>query len=1229
MPKRTILPIILFSLLTASFSFADWFPGASPVSAEFIKSEHLKVTMLSNYESEINLQFPGLEFDEQAFEVLSVKGLDNVGGAPAVSGFLNMPASSDIVVEVLSSKNKTYQIDNPALIQLCNELTQIDGIKFDSGTISYGIPGIFRDLRIVPINIRPFDFNPVTKELSVTSEVTFHVSFSEGNAINPKTYGYKNSSAAFKKLYNQLCWNYVDNGTDDFEQSYYLVICPDFYADLLQPFVTWKNQKGVQTSLVTFSEINPSGVQDYIIKNYLTFVYTSSENPPDYVLLVGDESNFPIHMSYTSDPPTPFSFASYPGNYIDDNYFACLEGDDYYPDLILGRFVLHQEENVVKIVNKVVNYEKNPNMTQTGWYDKAIVCADLEDPTQRTTKLTVRDMMLEQGGFTSVDSLFGGSQPALFLSWVNNGRSFINYRGTGWSQGWAGLNIYVGDLSNLNNNNKLSIVTGIGCGVAEFSQSTPCFGETWMNSGTVSSPSGAVAFFGPTWNTHTQYNNALDIGIYEALFPDSMRNMGASIVAGKMYVESQFAPYIQAYSSVEEVVKTLFCQYILLSDPELLTRAAIPMTIIVEHPDSVSLGQSTLDISVEDESGNPVVGATVCAYIEGEVFSVDLTDALGEVHLPVNPQTRPGNLQITVTGIDIDTYSAPLPVYASEEFVSLTDFEIQDIGVGDNLLSPGETVDLSALAENFGIDQANDVFAILSAEVEGVEFETDSVFFGNISPEEEIWGETPFRFTLSSDYESSVLPMTIHFSDEEAHSWSSPLEIEVYSPMLVFTGYNVDPGPDSVLERGGQADLTVLVQNIGAIDVADMIGTLESLDPEVIIIDGETQFGEIIQGTLVENSGDPFIFLVDGTCPSNFTAHFRFTLSGDQGTFNYQMVNEFDLIVGEPTVFDPGSDSQGLYFAYESRDVTYLQAPDYNWVEISPQVGGAGTEITFNESTGTTYLNLPFNWVFYGEEFSMIIVTEDGFITPNPLSSTLSINWGFPRLDQANGMVAPLWDDLKCTVFEPGDVSYLHDPLTGAFRIEYHEWTHSATNVYPETFQVVIYDPEVRVTQSGNSEIEFIYGDLTGLGIYFSSCGIESPDQSDGIEIWQNSQVPPTSWAPASNTSILITTESPVFLNVEDIDPGKLLPESVYLENNYPNPFNPSTSFKFGLPEKSEVHLSIYNIMGRRVAALIDGYSDAGIHQVEWNAAGNASGIYFARLTAGGKNFTVKCLLIK
>ena len=89
------------------------------------------------------------------------------------------------------------------------------------------------------------------------------------------------------------------------------------------------------------------------------------------------------------------------------------------------------------------------------------------------------------------------------------------------------------------------------------------------------------------------------------------------------------------------------------------------------------------------------------------------------------------------------------------------------------------------------------------------------------------------------------------------------------------------------------------------------------------------------------------------------------------------------------------------------------------------------------------------------------------------------------------------------------------------------------------------------------------------------------------------------------------------------------LPEEYSLSQNYPNPFNPSTEIEFALPEASNVNLAIYNVMGQRVAVLADGYMDAGVHNVTWEADGFATGMYFYRLTTDSFTQTRKMLLVK
>ena len=90
-----------------------------------------------------------------------------------------------------------------------------------------------------------------------------------------------------------------------------------------------------------------------------------------------------------------------------------------------------------------------------------------------------------------------------------------------------------------------------------------------------------------------------------------------------------------------------------------------------------------------------------------------------------------------------------------------------------------------------------------------------------------------------------------------------------------------------------------------------------------------------------------------------------------------------------------------------------------------------------------------------------------------------------------------------------------------------------------------------------------------------------------------------------------------------------ILPQMVYLSKNYPNPFNSSTLLKYRLSEKGPVTLSIYNLLGQKVATLVDGIQIAGEHQALWNSGSISSGVYFARLTVGGNSRSMKLILMK
>ena len=90
-----------------------------------------------------------------------------------------------------------------------------------------------------------------------------------------------------------------------------------------------------------------------------------------------------------------------------------------------------------------------------------------------------------------------------------------------------------------------------------------------------------------------------------------------------------------------------------------------------------------------------------------------------------------------------------------------------------------------------------------------------------------------------------------------------------------------------------------------------------------------------------------------------------------------------------------------------------------------------------------------------------------------------------------------------------------------------------------------------------------------------------------------------------------------------------IVPPTFSLDQNFPNPFNPSTTVRYGLPQRAHVTIIVYNTLGQQVAQLLNGDIDAGYHEIQFNATNLASGEYFYRIQAGSYVETRKLILVR
>jgi hypothetical protein len=107
----------------------------------------------------------------------------------------------------------------------------------------------------------------------------------------------------------------------------------------------------------------------------------------------------------------------------------------------------------------------------------------------------------------------------------------------------------------------------------------------------------------------------------------------------------------------------------------------------------------------------------------------------------------------------------------------------------------------------------------------------------------------------------------------------------------------------------------------------------------------------------------------------------------------------------------------------------------------------------------------------------------------------------------------------------------------------------------------------------------------------------------------------------------LTLTYKPMVIN--DVSEHANVHASYTLSQNFPNPFNPSTTIKFELPKASEVRLNVYDLLGREASVLVNDRRDAGVYEVKFDATGLSSGVYFYRIQAGDFIQTKRLLLLK
>ncbi len=409
---------------------------------------------------------------------------------------------------------------------------------------------------------------------------------------------------------------------------------------------------------------------------------------------------------------------------------------------------------------------------------------------------------------------------------------------------------------------------------------------------------------------------------------------------------------------------------------------------------------------------------------------------------------------------------------------------------------------------------------------------------------------------------------------------------------------------DHRLEQGESGLLSLTFTNEeGWSQGQNITGTISAADSRLTITNASFFLGDIPPGSSVDNSGNPVTVTASSDFYQAFWAELTATFTSPTG---YTQSVTFQLRVGRGTILivddDGGTNYQSFYETVAS-----------GW-NLTPDIWTTATD---GDVPATDLGHYPAIIWECGDQSSNTLTASD------QASLSAYLNGGGRLL--LVGQNIP--EDIGSTSFHTDYLHASNDNETGDRRL----WGVTDNPISSGDTLLLVggscagngtVGPS-RITPVGGGETIFTYseGGIGGVmynGAYkvvYCAFALEAACGLVGTE----------------HHSVIIQNVFNWFQISDAPDqPGRdVIPTAIALHGNYPNPFNPTTTISFDLPSASPVKLSVYDLLGREVAALVDAPLAAGSHQITFDGTGRASGVYIVRLTAAQTTLTSKMVLMK
>jgi hypothetical protein len=890
-----------------------------------------------------------LDYKSETMHEINLSGIfipndEGMPNLPTISRFVAVPKGAEVRVSVKRMETERLQNINiaPALrIQAIPEEPVMDYVKNDRvyETNEFYPQNIYnvseaislRGVNTVMVGITPFQFNPVTKELIVITDIELEVEYIGGSKAYDDP---KYRSPWFDPILKNALLNYevlqdieyTPKTARDGTGCEYLIVIPnreDFrpYAEQIKEFRT---KQGIYTKIMSLSEMGVTTTAQ--LKTWFHNAYNTWNIPPVAVLLMGDHStNMALGIpAETISHPYPYPPTN--GSCITDNQYASLNSSALLPDMVFGRMAAETESDMAVLASKFIEYETQPCM-ESNYYQNPItalgfqterwfqICSEavggywrnmgktpvrinaIYDPPQNTnvwSTATNTSTVLNYFGPSGTGYIpttptelggWSGGTAQHVINAVNNGAFALQHRDHGFENGWGEPDFQSSHISQFTNVGKMTYVFTINCLTGRFHNPYPCFGEVFHRYTYQGQNAGCVGFLGPTEVSYSFVNDTYAWGMYDLYDPDFLPTYGPQgpysaacsgnwmpafgNVAGKYFLAQSAWPY---NSDSKKITYQMFTAH---SDVFLRLFTEVPQTNNVNHAEVTLAGNPHFLISAGEGT---LIALTT--EVDGNLEILAAEVATGGVQTLTIPSTliSTTEINVVVTGQNYLRYEAVVTVVPAEgPYIVPTGYTVEN---EDILTYISENSEISVILKNVGVETTNALNVTIFSNDPQLTINQNTAECAGIAPDETKTAN--FNVTVANDIPNNkIFSVDVTVTENgKARSWESKLALKAFAPVLSLKKVLINDVENGNLPKGSLVKITTIVENKGGADAYSVIGELKVNDPNITIACGdEAKKRSRASLQAGESMSFDFYILTNPNMPFGHTVNFDFLLS--------------------------------------------------------------------------------------------------------------------------------------------------------------------------------------------------------------------------------------------------------------------------------------------------------------------------------------------------------------